>query len=228
MDYQWLVFDADNTLLDFTRSARIAFSETIESIGLAFDDRLFDIYHEINLECWADLEAGRITPGELKIRRFSQFLDQVGKPGDPAKMNSIYFEVLKRATYTIDGAVEVLGILSQKGYRMAVATNGLADVQRPRLAEAGIGQFFQEILVSEEIGYFKPNPGFFHTVIQRLQARETDRLLMIGDNMYSDIEAAKKAGWDTCWYNPRGEDNPLAEAPDFTIGRLHQLLDILA
>ena len=227
MIYQWLVFDADNTLLDFTRSAKVAFSETLRFIGQDPHDHLFDVYHKINLECWTDLEAGRISPEELKTRRFSAFLEHLGLEGDPAEINSFYFEVLTRSTFPIDGAYEILETLFNRGYQMAIATNGLAEVQRPRLAEAGIDQFFSEILVSEEIGYFKPNPGFFQTAVERLQAKKTDCLLMIGDNQYSDIEAAQKMGWDTCWFNPHGESSRLAVKPDFTISRLQDLLEIL-
>ncbi|MFZ2900110.1 MAG: YjjG family noncanonical pyrimidine nucleotidase [Saprospiraceae bacterium] len=227
MHYHWLIFDADNTLLDFNRSARIALSETLQEIGLEPFWSYFEAYHGINLQCWADLEAGRITAEELKILRFSRFLAHLGIDGDPRAMNSIYFEALKRATFRVDGALELVEALSLRGYNMAVATNGLAEVQRLRLAKAGIDHFFSEIIVSEEIGYYKPNPGFFSTAVERIQARKTDRILMIGDSLHTDIEGAQRAGWDTCWFNPAGADNSLPKSPDFIIGTLHQLLEIL-
>jgi len=227
MDYQWLVFDVDNTLLDFTRSARIALTETLQFIGEDPGDHHFDAYHQINLECWADLEAGRISAEELKTRRFSSLLEHLGKEGDPGKLNSFYFEVLKNATYPVDGAIETVQALYRHGFKMAVATNGLAEVQRPRLERAGLDHFFEEIIVSEEIGYYKPNPGFFHTAVERLRAKKQDRLLMIGDNLASDIEAAQKAGWDGCWFNPRREEPSLPLKPDFIIARLSQLQEIL-
>lgn len=227
MTYKWLVFDADNTLLDFKRSADIALSETLHSIGLEPEEALLDLYHRINLECWGNLEAGRITPEELKTLRFSKFLDHVGINGDPAEINAFYFEVLKRSTYRVDGALTLLEIIRPLGIPMAIATNGLAEVQRPRLAQAGIEHFFEEIIVSEEIGYFKPNPGFFHTTAERLRAQRSDRLLMIGDSLYSDIAGAQRAGWDTCWYNPYGARQELPTPPNFIINNLHQLLEIL-
>lgn len=227
MHYHWLVFDADNTLLDFTRSAKVALSETLHSIGLAPSEQLFDQYHLINQECWADLEAGRITPEELKVRRFSRFLGQLGMEGDPLKLNAFYFEVLKQSTYLVDGAEATIANLHGQGYKLAIATNGLAEVQRPRLANAGIDHYFQEILVSEEIGYYKPNPGFFHMALERMQAKKADRLLMIGDSMHLDIESAQKMGWDTCWYNPESKKKPLPVEPDFIIGNLRDLMEIL-
>ncbi|MBK7407584.1 MAG: noncanonical pyrimidine nucleotidase, YjjG family [Saprospirales bacterium] len=227
MTYQWLIFDADNTLLDFTRSARIAFTETLRSIDLEPDGAFFEVYHQINVECWGDLEAGRISPEELKILRFSRFLDYLGKEGNPGEMNAYYFDVLKRSTFRVDGALDLLEALRPLGIPMAIATNGLAEVQRPRLEQAGIDHFFEEIIVSEEIGYFKPNPGFFHTTAERLRVQESDRILMIGDSLHSDIEGAQRAGWDTCWYNPNGDSHSLASSPSFIISRLHQLMEIL-
>jgi YjjG family noncanonical pyrimidine nucleotidase len=228
MHYQWLVFDADNTLLDFNRSTRIAFFETIQAIGLLPSDAHFDIYHRINLACWTDLEAGRITPDELKLLRFSRFLEYLDlNQADPAEMNTRYFEVLIRSTFLVDGALEILKALSAQGYPMAVATNGLAEVQRHRLAEARLDHFFRDIFVSEEIGYFKPHPGFFRVASSRLQIRPDDRVLMIGDSLHSDIEGARSAGWDTCWFNPDQAPAPEPESPDFVIQRLDQLLEIL-
>lgn len=227
MNYHWLVFDADNTLLDFNRSAKVAFSETLRSIAVQPSEGLFEVYHRINLECWVELEAGRITPQELKVLRFSRFLDLIGREADPLAMNTVYFDMLKSSTFCVDGALEIIHTLHLRGYQMAIATNGLAEVQRHRLAQAGIDHFFREIIVSEEIGYFKPNPGFFHTTSERIRARKTDRILMIGDSLHSDIEGAQRAGWDTCWYNPAGAGNSLPTAPDFVIGQLDQLLEIL-
>ena len=228
MHYQWLVFDADNTLLDFNRSTRIAFSETIQAIGLHPSDAHFEIYHRINLACWTDLEAGRITADELKLLRFSRLLDHLGlNHADPAEMNARYFEVLIRSTFRVDGALEILEALSTRGVPMAVATNGLAEVQRHRLAEARLDHFFREIFVSEEIGYFKPHPGFFRVATSRLRIRPKDRVLMIGDSLHSDIEGARIAGWDTCWFNPDQAPVPQLPGPDFVIQRLDQLLEIL-
>ena len=227
MNYKWLVFDADNTLLDFKRSANIALGETLRSIGLESNGAVMEIYHQINMECWGDLEAGRITPEDLKTLRFSRFLDHLGKKGDPGEINAFYFDVLKRSTFRVDGAMALLEAIRPMGVPMAIATNGLAEVQRPRLTQAGIDHFFDEIIVSEEIGYFKPNPGFFHTTAERLRVKPTDRLLMIGDSLHSDIQGAQRAGWDTCWYNPHGDHQSLTTAPNFIISNLHQLLEIL-
>jgi len=228
MKYSWLVFDADNTLLDFNRSAGIALTETLQSMDIIPEKAIVDLYHKINLECWGDLEAGRITPAELKLLRFSRFLDQLGAAGDPEQLNAYYFDVLRRSTYLLDGARDVLEKLGHLGVPMAIATNGLAEVQHHRLAKAGIVPFFQEIIVSEEIGYFKPNPGFFHTTAERLQVDEKDPVLMIGDSLRSDIAGAQHMGWDTCWFNPNKEDQSLPVAPDFTIGQLDELLEILS
>jgi 2-haloacid dehalogenase len=228
MHYQWLVFDADNTLLDFHRSARAALAEALRSIGLNAGPDYFETYHAINLECWADLEAGRISPEELKTIRFSRFFEEIGvEDGDPGQLNSLYFEALKESAFCVEGAVEILELLHRAGFAMAIATNGLAEVQRPRLERAGLDRFFREIIVSEEIGYFKPNPGFFHIAMQRMQAKKGDRLLMIGDSLHSDVEGARRAGWDTCWFNPNGGAAETLPAPNFIISRLDQLWDIL-
>ena len=56
--YKYLLFDADNTLLDFNASEKFALKKTLEDMGHQFSDEVHKNYHRINDELWKSLEKG--------------------------------------------------------------------------------------------------------------------------------------------------------------------------
>jgi putative hydrolase of the HAD superfamily len=136
-------------------------------------------------------------------------------------------EQLSRASDLIEGAQETIRAL-RAHYQMAIITNGLSDVQRPRLDASGIADCFALLAISEELGVVKPDPRFFEIVMQRIGQPPKAEVLVIGDSLTSDIQGGNNAGFDTCWYNPTGS----APDPRFPatyeiriLTDLHDLLD---
>ena len=52
-------------------------------------------------------------------------------------------------------------------------------------------------------------------------------IVMVGDNLYSDIQCGFNAGIDTIWYNPHNKENLLSKEPTYIINKLNELLEIL-
>lgn len=94
---------------------------------------------------------------------------------------------------------------------MAVLTNGLSRVQRPRLAGAGLLPWFDLLIISEEIGAAKPARAFFDAAWERMGRPAPERVLIIGDSWEADIAGAAACGWRTCWFNPAGAPPPTPE-----------------
>ena len=84
-------------------------------------------------------------------------------------------------------------------YRLALITNGLRDVQRPRLAGSAIGDYFAEVIISEEVGAAKPDPAIFDAAFELLGRPPRAKVLLIGDSLSSDIAGGRDYGLDTCW-----------------------------
>ena len=112
----------------------------------------------------------------------------------------------------------------QGKYRMAILTNGLTTVQRGRLARSVIGQYFAEIIISEEIGAAKPAREFFDVVWKRLGNPGRNDALMIGDGWASDMAGAVAYGLDTCWYNPGRKPRPDGRTITHEIASLRELI----
>jgi len=101
-------------------------------------------------------------------------------------------------------------------------TNGLIELQRPRVINSKIGKFISHIIVSEEVGEHKPNPLIFYTLLKRIQLSPCD-VIMIGDSINNDILGAKNAGIKSVWYNPEHMKNKADILPDYEIADLLEL-----
>ena len=205
--YEYLLFDADNTLFDFTKAERISFRETCGETGLNYSSQLCMKYSEINDSLWKKLETGDITLERLKLDRFRLLLLDIGYPDDEETfhtaelMRDNYVRFLGRQSCLIDGAETVCRTLSKKN-KMYIVTNGISAIQRARLANSEIKDCFVDIFVSEEIGVSKPSRGYFDYVIKKIGDQDVSKYLVIGDSLTSDCDGAIAYGMDICRYNP--------------------------
>jgi len=67
---------------------------------------------------------------------------------------------------------------------------------------SGLYKFFNEIFDSQSIGFQKPDRRFFEHVLNYIDDKKLDKLLIIGDSPTTDILGGINMGIDTCWFNP--------------------------
>lgn len=226
MPYQWILFDADNTLLDFTRSEGEALQQAFTQAGRPFDESHRALYHQINKSCWEAFEQGALPKAQLRTRRFELFFKAIGWREDEEHFAASYLAHLGQTGHLVEGAQALLQALKGR-YQLALVTNGLKEVQRPRLSRAGIDSFFQAIVVSDEIGYSKPDAAFFEFTFRQIGHPPKEAVLMVGDNLNADIRGGEGYGIPTCWYNPSKQENDGLARPRYEIGKLEELLDLL-
>ena len=229
MRYTHLLFDLDNTLLDFTRSARVGFSVTMQHYGLADTPEYFDLYERHNHYCWSERERGRMSLATLRRERFQRFADEIGHGHlDGLAMNTTYLDAIAAHPYPVAGAEALLRALQAAGIRLAIITNGLQEVQRKRIAAMRWTDYFDAIVVSDEIGTAKPDPAFFDHTFRALDQPDRTACLIVGDNLHSDILGGVRYGVDTCWFNYRRAEPPVLEfAPTYVIEALSALPGIV-
>lgn len=224
--YEVIFFDADDTLLDFERSEREALRKTMEDYGKLCEEEHLESYHMINQLIWQELEQGTISQEALKVERFRRFLTQKGLDLDAKEFSECYLDHLSVVAFLLDGAKEVL-IELQKEYRLAMITNGIARVQKDRLSKSGLSRFFEEVIISEEVGFSKPSSEIFEYAMRQMGLADRSKALMVGDSLTSDMEGAAALGIDTCWFNLKRTVRP--QLPDLTyeIFSLYELKKIL-
>lgn len=226
MKYDWIFFDADGTLFDYDAAEAAALEGAFEACGLPYESEIRPLYSEINAGIWRDFELGRIGQKELKTARFDRLFDAVGLTADSTEFSRHYLAILGAQTSLLDGAESLVASLAVN-VRMLLITNGLAEVQVPRFAASSIRDCFAEIVISGEIGLAKPDPAIFDFAFDRIDRPARDRVLMIGDNLGSDILGGANYGLDTCWFNPAGVANGHGVEPTYEIRELHEILDLL-
>ena len=110
--------------------------------------------------------------------------------------------------------------------RLFLVSNGTATVQHSRLTSAGLYPYFEQVFISQEIGYNKPEKTYFDRCFERIPGFEQERALMVGDSLTSDIKGGINAGLKTVWVNPAHK--PCGDIrPDYEIEGLCQLESLL-
>ena len=224
--YRIVLFDADQTLLDFKRSEPAALTEALAVMGIDADADMLNKYSEINDAIWKRLERGEITKSDLKTARFAEFCNHYSLSLDVEKLAAQYLASLATKSFLLDGALEVCRTLSQH-CRLYIITNGIAAVQHGRLDRSPIRPYFQDVFISDELGAQKPEKAFFERAFLRIPDFNVADALIVGDSLSSDIRGGILMGIDTCWLNPCD-----AKAPDdmkitYTVKRLEDTVPLV-
>lgn len=219
--YTWLLFDADDTLFDYARAETSAFENTFREFSLPSTAATLEQYRALNHQLWLQLERREITSEILRNHRFELLFDAL-QLDLPPTLSDTYIEHLGLQTTLMDGALETLQALARK-YQCAIITNGMARVQRARLARSEIQPYISDIIISEEVGHAKPAREIFDAAFARMNHPARQQVLIIGDSLSSDMQGGISYQIDTCWYNP----NQLARPGDLPLTReIHHLREL--
>lgn len=222
MKYEVILLDIDETLFDFKKAEKYALEKTMNHCKIDYNDENLSIYKRVNDNIWHELEKGLISADNLKLERPRRFFNELGVSSNPTEFRDTYLKLLGEGAFLFDESIELLSYLSKK-YRLCVITNGLSDVQNRRLDKAAIREHFEHIVISEDIGFAKPDSKIFEYTLEAMNHKNKDSVLMIGDSLKSDIQGGINVGIDTCWYNPSKIINPTDIIPTYEV---HSLLDI--
>ena len=232
MTYLAVFIDWDNTLGDFDKSALLAMQQIYEEEHLnryfsSFQQWL-DIYSPHNLQLWEQYGKSLITKEQLSKDRFNYPFRVIGH--NDLQDFAIYIEqkfeeLAVQHTQLLPHARDIIQYLADK-YPLTLITNGFPEVQHRKLQLTDMGKYFSHIIISEEVGYTKPNPDIFRLAIERNKAAiptlsEHD-VIMIGDHHSVDIVGAQNANIDQIYFCPNTEQNNALPATY----HVHNLLEI--
>ena len=219
--YDIFLVDADNTLLDFHKSAMLALRDTFEYFGVACKDEYLRKYQDFNDMLWERLERKELTRESLMNNRFTWFFKELGFTNlDGNKFNERYLVTLSNRPTYFDGAEEFIKALRENG-RVYIVTNGTKSIQKTRFDILGLWEKVDGVFISQEVGADKPDKKFTERVIAQIKDFDKERALWIGDSLSADIKASNDANIDSIWYNPQKislqsvDPNPTYIAEDF-------------
>ncbi len=218
-----LLMDLDNTILDFTRSEKEALTYMLKHYGVTPSDELLNKYASINQKYWGLLEKKEALREDIVYLRFEEFFKTcLDREINGHEANEIYHSLLKELGYQLPESEEFLKKAKSLGYKIIIISNGSKCINPNRIERSGLKQYFDEIYISEEVGYDKPDVRFFEPILKKYPNKE--EMIIIGDSLTSDIQSGLNLGIPTIWYN---KSNKKSDKPDYEIKSLNEIFDIL-
>ncbi len=222
--YTWLLFDADNTLWDFDAAEASALERTLVERDIAWSREVLGTYQLINRAAWDDYEQGRLPKEQLRDIRFQRLLEHYRHDHPAEELSLSYRGYLAASHHLLPGAGAVLDAVKGR-YRLGLITNGLKEVQRPRLVNTGIAPYFDFIAISDELGVAKPHAAFFDHADDQMGRPDPATVLVIGDNPNADIRGALDYGYHACWLRHPGAADRKHLNETLRIRDIRELLD---
>ena len=231
MRYELLLADADGTLFNFHAGEKIALTAALTAFGLPTDDDTAALYSRVNRGHWERLERGETTQERLRVERFVDFLAELRRRGAPvpevdaAALADRFVTELGRQHVPMRGAEAFLRRVSPK-MPVYLVTNGIAAVQRSRFENSELRGYLRELLISEELGHFKPDPFMVLEAMRRAGITDRRRAVLLGDSVTADIGAALNAGVDSILFTD-GRPAPPACGATYVARTLTEAADLL-
>lgn len=227
--YDYFLIDVDRTLWDFDKNSKNAIDKLIDrhkeiyskvsTLGVNYHEIFFQKYDVVNHKLWNEYEDKIITKDILRWKRFYDafLLFDIDNKELAIQFGDEYLLQMIQEHELIEGSERLLQMLKAKNKKMAVVSNGFKEVQYKKLSNSNLIDFFQEIIISEEVGHHKPSPEIFNIALERLcgisQTTEPakwkeikEKSLMIGDDFQNDILGAKNANIDQCYLNLKNKN----------------------
>ena len=204
-----LLFDLDQTLLDFHASEHIALKQIMEDNGQAFTEERYSSFKQINKQLWLEFEKGVISKTELFETRFRLLFRECGCNTDEMdilSINSDFIDCMSRNGVLLNGAADLMQKIKSgmPDARIYVITNGAARNAKGRIASTGLSEYLTDVFISETMGVSKPSREYFD-IVKKSIGEPDESFIVIGDSLTSDMLGAKNAGLKSCWFMPEGD-----------------------
>jgi FMN phosphatase YigB (HAD superfamily) len=225
-----VLFDIDDTLFDRVEQQRQLLSRLVAELadlfaGIDAATITSAFFESDRLSTQAFYSGSSIAASRaLRGRTFMRLL---GLSEDRASdVMAVYLRLNPRVITPTGQAKPVMARLAQR-CTLGIISNGSQDVQYHKLSGMGIADFLRCVVLSDEVGIKKPDPGIFLRACTLL-SRNPEDCLYVGDSFEVDVIGAKNVGMQTCWFNPQRK--PLPDSglmPDFEISALTEILSII-
>ncbi|MBE5959691.1 MAG: HAD family hydrolase [Lachnospiraceae bacterium] len=232
--YRHLIFDIDDTLLDFGSAFFLARENVATFLGVECSEEYKALDEKTGWKAWNEMRLDSTEEEDVQKhyheyyyeylrRHFKYLLEELGMKEDEEALVDCYLEAIaSSASLKEAGTLDVIRKLSEN-YVIELASNGIVKTQMKRIKI--FEPFVRKTYISEDIGAIKPTEDFFKYILRDLQCNPGE-CLMIGDSIMNDVIGAKKAGMATCYYNPRNKE-VRSDCCDYVIDCIQKLLQIL-
>ncbi|MBR6665493.1 MAG: HAD family hydrolase [Lachnospiraceae bacterium] len=235
MSYKYIIFDVDDTLLDYGSAFHTAQRAIADYLEVEYSKEYIALSEKLGWKAWQD--AGLNDTDSVDVQKnyhsyYFQYLRQHYRDLIEAyhanvnveELVELYIErVTSNKVCMEENTLQVYRELARK-YKLVLATNGIARIQRERI-EAFL-PYTCKTYISENMNTIKPAKAFFQYIINDLEC-EPKECLMVGDSISNDIVGALDAGMDVCYYNIKNKSIPEGISVNYEITSIEEILNIL-
>lgn len=209
-----VLFDVDDTLVDFAGAARSALLD----VATHFDgpapetgQRMLDAWAEVTEREYERFLAGLVDFDQMLVDRMAAvvaLLDPAGAQRlDPVGLERIRNESIFGHWRPHDDAPAALARLRAAGLSIGVVSNSDGPYQRRKLAAAGLADLIPGAVFSGDVGVAKPAPEIFRAGADSL-GLAPEHVVYVGDRWHTDVIGALSAGLAVVWVNRPGHSRP--------------------
>lgn len=143
-------------------------------------------HHGYKREGGYQLAAQQADMGQTNMSQFFEYLSALsGQPADEIKRE---FDTVERIDYE---AIKLIVVL-KANYKIGIISNASSDFIRKILRRNDLEKYFDDIVVSGEVGIIKPNKQIYEIALNRLQLNPSEAVF-IDDNKFC-IDGAEVVG----------------------------------
>lgn len=215
-----IIFDLDNTLVNRKQAFEV------------YSEKLVDKFlNEMNqAERRKTIEFIRVEDRDgyrSKRELYQELKEKLSWKRETSvdELIEFWFSEFSNCTVLMENAVDVLESIKDRGYKLGLITNGSIHSQNAKIDKVGIREYFDCIVVSDEVGIKKPDARIFQMVVNDLGVSATNTWY-VGDHPVNDYKGARDAGLNAIWFEGFQEWGLSEEKPEFSIKRLNELFTI--
>ena len=218
--YKYIFLDWGYTLISSFKNVDDKINNILEKYNLKWDDifKKWKSYQILN-------SLGKIT--EEEIYEDLSLILKISKE-DLKKIDMLLLESHVLDKETKDTVVK----LHEKGYYLGIISNNSVRNVKYILKREGIENYFNKIVISEEVGERKPNLKIYLKAFEDIPKEEYEKIIFVSDEILEDLLGVKILGVKTVWYeqtiiNKWKKKEEILIEPDYKIKSMKELLDIV-
>lgn len=232
--YKAILFDVGDTLIRYTPSSAELYQTRLRKVGITITPKDAQRIEQTVELCTAEQIFKEIHGApRMEDEAFQKMIDDTilsdsAVPDVPAAQRKQFWEtwsLMRQEKVVVDGVFPLLEQLGRK-YRLGIISNYRASLT-DYLEEIGLKPYFETIIISEIVGYEKPDVRIFEVALQEMHL-SPEECLYVGDHPF-DVLGAKDAGLDAAWLKTHITRMPeyVTQKPDYILRDIKELSDIL-
>ena len=220
-----VLFDVDDTLVDYESAARSAILAHLSDVGLPADEQAYVTWNRLMEEAFARFVAGELSFVEQRRVRARAMTGRAMTAEEADRWLEGYVRRLEASWAVFPDVVAVLDVLAATpGLRLGVISNMDTVYQRSKLGFVGLADRFGCLICADAVGVAKPDPAIFRAGCCALGLRP-EETAYVGDRLDIDAIGARDAGLLGIWLDRSGRGGAPAGLP--VISSLAELPELL-